>query len=141
MYKLLVPTDGSPASLRAVKHAVSIVPSGCNPEVHLLNVQEPIDAWEVRHFLSEDEIAAMQRKRSEEALLEASGVLEQAGVTYRVHAGFGSVPETIVEYAKDLGCQQIIMATQGMGALKGLLLGSVVTKVLHLVDIPVTLVK
>jgi nucleotide-binding universal stress UspA family protein len=141
MVKLLVPTDGSPASMRAIRHVVGTVPTECNPEVHLLNVQEPIDAWEVRHFLSEEEVAAMQQQRAEEAVREPREALEQAGLPYRVHVGIGPVAETIVQYAGDLECQQIVMATQGMGALKGLLLGSVVTKVLHLADVPVTLVK
>jgi nucleotide-binding universal stress UspA family protein len=43
-------------------------------------------------------------------------------------------------------CDQIIMGTRGLGAggvaaISGLLLGSIATKVLHLVDVPVTLVK
>ena len=33
------------------------------------------------------------------------------------------------------------MGTRGMGAMGNLILGSVATKVIHLVDVPVTLVK
>lgn len=33
------------------------------------------------------------------------------------------------------------MGTQGLGAMAGLLMGSVATKVLHLLDVPVLLVK
>ena len=33
------------------------------------------------------------------------------------------------------------MGTRGLGSIRGLLLGSVATQVLHLVDMPVTLVK
>jgi nucleotide-binding universal stress UspA family protein len=33
------------------------------------------------------------------------------------------------------------MGTRGMGAVPNLLLGSVASKVVHLVDIPVTLIK
>jgi nucleotide-binding universal stress UspA family protein len=45
-----------------------------------------------------------------------------------------------------LNCDQVIMGTRGLGssgiaAISGLLLGSIATKVLHLVDVPVTLVK
>ncbi|MBV8321628.1 MAG: universal stress protein, partial [Hyphomicrobiales bacterium] len=33
------------------------------------------------------------------------------------------------------------MGTRGLGGVRGLLLGSVATQLLHLVDVPVTLVK
>ena len=46
-----------------------------------------------------------------------------------------------VEEAMNSGCDQIIMGSHGRTALGGLLLGSVAMKVLHLTDIPVTLVK
>jgi nucleotide-binding universal stress UspA family protein len=36
---------------------------------------------------------------------------------------------------------QIIMGTRGLGEMRGLLLGSVTTQLLHLADVPVTLVK
>ncbi|MCE9642399.1 MAG: universal stress protein, partial [Betaproteobacteria bacterium] len=37
--------------------------------------------------------------------------------------------------------QQIVMGTRGAGAVANMVLGSVATKVLHLVEVPVLLVK
>jgi nucleotide-binding universal stress UspA family protein len=37
--------------------------------------------------------------------------------------------------------QHIVMGTRGLGGVRGLLLGSVATQLLHLTDVPVTLVK
>jgi nucleotide-binding universal stress UspA family protein len=35
----------------------------------------------------------------------------------------------------------VVMGTRGLGAVTGMLLGSVATKVIHLSDVPVLLVK
>lgn len=43
--------------------------------------------------------------------------------------------------AKSEGVDVIVMGTRGMGALGNLALGSTATKVVHLADVPVTLVK
>ena len=51
------------------------------------------------------------------------------------------IAQTIANHARQLGCDQIIMGSQGRGALAGLLLGSVATKVIDLTQIPVTIVK
>lgn len=139
--KLLIPTDGSPAALRAVRHAVSMLPLVCDLEVHLLHVQPPVDSWEVKSHLGAAEIADIQRCKADDALREAKAVLQEGGVKFEAHIAQGDPPEVIARQAEALGCHQIVMGTRGMGALSGLLLGSVSTKVLQRVGIPVTLVK
>jgi nucleotide-binding universal stress UspA family protein len=67
--------------------------------------------------------------------------LDAAGIPYQERIEFGNNGRSIVETARKEGCAQIIMGTQGRGALADLLLGSVATNVLRLTGVPVTLVK
>jgi nucleotide-binding universal stress UspA family protein len=53
----------------------------------------------------------------------------------------GPVAESIVEKALDTGCDLICIGSRGLGDLGRALLGSTATKVLHLSDLPVLLVK
>jgi nucleotide-binding universal stress UspA family protein len=53
----------------------------------------------------------------------------------------GAVPATIDRVAREEHAAQIIMGTRGLGGVRGLLLGSVATQLLHMTDVPVTLVK
>jgi nucleotide-binding universal stress UspA family protein len=141
MLKALVPVDGSDNSLRAVRHLISLVKGREPLEVYLLNVQEPIDAWEVRRCFKEDEIEAMQVSAGGDALQEAKALLDEAQVPYTAQVLIGDVAQSIARYAKDIGCDQIIIGSRGTTSLANLLLGSVATKVIHLTDVPVTLVK
>ena len=79
-------------------------------------MQPVSEGWEVKRFLCEDELAAMSREQ-------------------------GEVATTIARMTQAQGCDQVVMGSHGRGVLEGLLLGSVATKVLHLVNVPVTLVK
>jgi nucleotide-binding universal stress UspA family protein len=47
----------------------------------------------------------------------------------------------ISQYAKEKGCDHIVMGRRGLGSFTGGLLGSVAHKVLHLAEPPVVLVK
>jgi nucleotide-binding universal stress UspA family protein len=53
----------------------------------------------------------------------------------------GAVAATISRVAGEEHVAHIIMGTRGLGGVRALLLGSVATQLLHLVDMPVTLVK
>lgn len=141
MYKVLIPVDGSTRCERAARHIVGFTKVAGEMEVHLLYVHPEVKDWEVKRFLREQEIEAVVSAQAEEALQASCNVLKAAGIPYVVHTVVGEVAQTIAAMAESQACDQIIMGTRGMTALGDLLLGSVATKVLHLVHVPVTLVK
>jgi len=141
MLKALVPVDGSKNSLRAARHLIDLIKEREPMEIHLLNVQEAADAWEVRRFLKGNEIRRRQLEHGKQQLKDAEALLDRAGIRYQSHVLIGDVPATIARFAKRQRCDKIIMGTRGLGAVKSLLLGSIATKVIHLSDVPVTLVK
>jgi len=142
MLKLLVAVDGSPIAERVINHVIGFVQHDCPAiEIHLLNVQGPIEAWEVKRFIPPEELEALLVKRGGDALAATRARLDQAGIAYTPHVKIGHVAETIAKTALETGCNHIVMGTRGMGAAGSLLMGSVATKVIHLADVPVTLVK
>ena len=63
------------------------------------------------------------------------------GSAIRYSIEVGDPAETIVQYAREKNCDQILMGTQGMGSLSGFVMGSVASKVVHLSPVPVLLTK
>jgi nucleotide-binding universal stress UspA family protein len=53
----------------------------------------------------------------------------------------GEPAATIDQIGREESIDHIVMGTRGLGSIRGLLVGSVATRVLHLVEVPVTLVK
>ena len=142
MKKILLPVDGSENALRTTQVAIGLVKASAEPvELHLLNVQLPILSGDVKMFVGQDTINAYYHDEGVKALASARAALDEAGVHYVFHIGVGQVAETIAAYAREQGCGQIVMGSRGLGSVAGMLLGSVATKVMHLVDVPVTLVK
>lgn len=139
--KILLPVDGSEGSAHAARHVASLAALVPALEVHLVSVQPPGNDWMVRRMLKPEEIASMEREWAEATLGPAREILRPTGVACTEHVVQGEVAQTIARLASELGCDQIVMGTRGQSALSGLLLGSVAIEVLHLAEIPVTLVK
>jgi nucleotide-binding universal stress UspA family protein len=143
MRRVLVPVDGSPSSQRAIDYMIQKRGRYRDPqevEVHLLNVQHPFPG-DVTMFVDHDEIKQYHHDKGVKVLQSARDSLDQAGVPFIFHIGVGDPAQIIAHYAHEKQCDQIIMGTRGHGAIAGLLVGSVATKVLHLTDVPVLLVK
>ena len=146
MPNVLVPVDGSPNSMRAVEEAARQLAQRAEWTVQLLNVQPLNHSPVVRKFLSQDLLDEFYQVEGEAALRASRAWLDEAKVAYAWRVEVGDVAQSIARCAQELHCVQIIMGTRGLGsggvaAVTGLLLGSIATKVLHLVDVPVTLVK
>lgn len=142
MLKLLVAVDGSENSGRVVDFLIKKSGWYKEPiEVQLLNVQMPIAGVNVKMFISGESLKEYYREEGAAALKQAREKLDAAGVSYVHHIGVGDPAETIVQYAKSKNCEQILIGSRGLGSVSGLVLGSVATKVLHLTELPVTLVR
>ena len=70
----------------------------------------------------------------------AAGVLAEAGVEFESIIEFGDAPGTIARVTAERKCWCVIMGTRGQGEFKGLVMGSVGMKVIHLVQVPITFV-
>lgn len=141
MRTILIPVDGSESSNRAVKAAIKAAHEFGGATLHLLTVHAPIVSGNVKRFFSIEALDDYYQDEGRNALLPAKAILDEAGVSYSEKIAVGPVAITIADYAKKNECDLIIMGTRGLGSVTGLVLGSVATKVLSLVDIPVALVK
>jgi nucleotide-binding universal stress UspA family protein len=143
MLKLLLAVDGSDCSGRAVDHFIDRMDwfkGGI--EIHLLNVQHPIPYGNrVSSVVGHEKLQEYHQEEGLAALKPARTKLDKAGIKYHYHIVVGEPAEMIAQYAKEKGCDQIVMGTRGLGTVQGLLLGSVATKVIHLANVPVMLVK
>jgi len=142
MLKLLLATDGSDNANRAIDHVIKQAGRYSEPlEVHLLNVQLPLAGVNIKLFISREDLDAYYRDEGIAALKSAREKFDAAGVKYAFHIGVGEPAKVIVQYAGDKQCEQIVMGSRGMGTVSNLVLGSVASKVIHLANVPVLLVK
>jgi len=143
MIKILVPIDGSDHSETIIVQLLKTVATYKDPvELHVLNVQHPVPYGnKVSHAIGHESLDHFVLEQGEHALEKSQAALDAAGVSYRKHIVIGDAAETILRVAAENGCTQIFMGTHGKGAIKGLLLGSVASRVLNLSTIPVTVVR
>lgn len=141
LLRVIVPVDGSRDAERAVRYVIGRLAGEGPLEVHLVNVQEPICAWQVKRFLLAAEIERWQRRRADDALAPARALLDQAGIRYRTHAAIGTPADTILRYAEKMGCGRIVIGISGDGRFRQLLFPGLAARLTRLSPIPVTLVK
>ncbi|MBK1684281.1 universal stress protein [Rhodoferax fermentans] len=137
----LIAIDGSEPSARAVDYAVTDAASRKeSPHFYLVNVQ-PALPTNVTRFIDTETIDDFQRETGEQALALAKAKLTASGLDFSSHILVGEAAPTLVEFAQQKNCSQIIMGAHGFGSVVGLLMGSVTVKVVHLSPVPVLLVK
>lgn len=143
MRNVLVAYDGSDSARRALQYVVEASRENQSPlKVHVLNVQqEPVLFGE---YVTAEMIEDLQRsllEKANETLADAAAVLRGSSLAFETHARLGNVPDQVRDAVTELGCDSVVMGTRGLSNFTGLLLGSVATRVIHEVPVPVTLVK
>lgn len=139
--KILLPVDGSEASLDAVRHALRLIHSGLRASFVLANVQEPATLYEVVVAHDAEVIENVAAAAGAHALEAAQALVRAAGVEFESEVGTGDPGHVLVEIGENYGCELVIMGARGVGALQAALLGSVSNSVLHASSVPVMIVK
>lgn len=139
--KILVPVDGSDNANRALDYVIKLVDSGMRVEIQLVYVHIPVASVHVKLFFSQEELNDYYREEGLKNLQKARDKLDNARIPYQYHIGVGHIAETILAYARKNACDQIVMGTRGASTIENLIIGSVATQVLHLSELPVTLVR
>jgi len=138
MYKhILLPTDGSPLSLKAARDAAELARS-MNAKITALYVAPPFIppymgdgmAFSARDY-SPEVYEARQQRYADEAFAQVEKAAARAKVAVKRLKVTGEAPwRSIIDSARAKKCDVIVMASHGRGGVGTLLLGSETNKVL-----------
>ena len=143
---LLVPTDGSDLSVRALDQAIGLA-RALGARLTVLHARPPVplpilglgDAIDPATI---DTLLQASRESAERVMTEALAQVRHAGLEPGQQAVEHASPHAaIVTAARELGCDLVVMASHGRRGLEGLLLGSETQKVLATSPCPVLVVR
>jgi nucleotide-binding universal stress UspA family protein len=147
MFKnILIPTDGSPRSQKAVGTAVALAKS-LGAKVTGFFAAPPATPIIYRDSLpvgytTPREHAKLIEKTSARHLAYIEQAARKAGVPFEGVSVTSDFPaDAILDVAKKKKCDAIVMATQGQGGLRGVFVGSVTQKVVNQSKIPVLVLR
>ena len=139
--KILLPVDGSPAALEAVRQALRMIDEGLRASLVLANVQEPATLYEMLLAHDAEVIDQVAAKAGLHLLEPARALVQAAGVEHEIEVASGDPAHTLIDILENFGCDMVVMGARGMGTLRSALLGSVSNEVLHAAGVPVLVVK
>jgi nucleotide-binding universal stress UspA family protein len=138
MFKnIVLAVDGSEYSHRAIEYAKSL--ADCyEANLWLVHVFSPTS--DLVGYQDFEKLYAKRKSTGQAVLDNTQKIL--GSTTFKVHQELieGSEAEAILKAAENHQADLIVMGTRGFGAVKGLLVGSVSRKVIHLSTCPVMVV-
>ena len=146
--KILVPIDGSDASLRAAKYAIKV--AKCEKAhiicIYVIPAPENISEFEGKPFYSlqayYDEVGKCAKPWFEKIMQAAKGLtVSEDNITTDIFADVSSIADAIIDYAANNNTDLIVMGTKGRTGLKRFLIGSVADGVVRHSHCPVLVVR
>ena len=138
---ILVPTDGSKCSEKAVSYAGTLAKK-LSAKVHVLFASETNYAGPWYYYVLDDIVADKIQKKGQAIVAETAKELRDLGVTdVESHLEEGHPGEVITELAGKVGADLIVMGTHGRRGLERALMGSVAREVANTSTVPLLLVR
>ncbi|OPA73414.1 universal stress protein UspA [Paenibacillus selenitireducens] len=140
--KVLVPYDGSPQSKKALETAKELIQLNPNAKLEVLHVYDYMRMYMADSMLTVPSSVNMEQFELAEQMTEDARKLV-ATVSNETHVEMrqGSPAKTILDYAKEVKCDFIVIGCRGLGAIGEMVLGSVSHNVVQHARVPVLVVK
>jgi nucleotide-binding universal stress UspA family protein len=135
---IIVALDGSEQSLLALDHARAI--AECFRSKLILVHAFPHTS-DLRDSIEYNNLVALRIKGGEEIIEAARKLLGRTSIEVDEDLLEGPAAEAILSVAGTRHSDLIVMGSRGMGSLKGMVFGSVSTKVAHYAPCPVMVVR
>ena len=141
--KILVPLDGSQNSFAALAHAVALAKT-TEAELHILYVMALSQQLPLASQISGCKIPLYTVDKPEafaKTIIDAAVASVPETVNIKTHVETGAPTIVIKEFAEQHKVDMIVIGSRGLGAISGLILGSVSGYVVHYAKCPVLVVK
>ena len=143
--RILVATDGSALSKKAVKHAIALAASTGAALVALKIVPRyPMSFFEGSATVTIDSIKAAESKWAEEAGAQLDSIVAEAAAGVKAKSTVVKsdlIAESIIAAAKKHKADIVVMASHGRKGIKRILLGSEALAVLTHSEVPVLILR
>lgn len=137
---ILVPTDGTPLSDKAISAAVQFARARPDCKIIGLSVSEPLPLFQIEFLGKSNEsgYANQAKKASEAKVARVAEFAKEGGIACETLVTESAKPhEEIIRVAAQYNCDCIFMASHGRKGLNKFFIGSETQKVLAMAEIPV----
>lgn len=126
---IVVGTDGSDTATAAVMEAMRLA-TAFGEELHIVSAYDP-DAVRASAIPHEFDGLVTSHSKVDAVLADVASRARSAGITVEVHAGTGDAADRILEVAREVDANLIVVGNKGIGSLRRFVLGNVPSKVVH----------
>lgn len=139
--RILLAVDGSEHATKAVDVAVHLAAKEPNATVRVLHAMTLVVPDGGLGWQYVQEGIEAQTVHAEELVSKTRAQLEAAGIKTDGKVAQGSPAKAVVEEAKEIGADLIIVGSRGLSKWQGLLLGSTSHQVMQMSHCPVLVVR
>jgi nucleotide-binding universal stress UspA family protein len=136
--RIIVPTDGTEASLRGLQVAVGLAVRYAAELVVVTAVSVP--DWLARQNMEQGAIESYVEGNAQKVFESVVALLKTAGVGAELKVVVGPAAESLVTEIENSGADLVVMGRRGRNEPKDLLIGSVSDRVARHVKVPILLV-
>lgn len=140
--RLMIAVDGSKYSRAAARYVARHLAWFTKaPETHLVHVRPPLPYPGALSFAGKKAVDGYYREESEAALAVAEAQLRKARIPYRSAWHVGDIAAELAAHARKHRIDLVVMGSHGHGAVANVVLGSVATKCVATLPVPIMIVR
>lgn len=137
--KILLATDGSENAKRAANEAAGLARELSSHVILVYIINNPPS--QSRMVKANFDVHSLLEEDAKSEIKHTINIFEKDGLAYTLKVAIGDPAAEIIEIAEKERADLIVIGSRGLGAIKGVFLGSVSQKVTHHAKCPVMIVK